>query len=157
QRLACDDMKTARGQAFAGKAALDPCVAQPVTEIARSEVWIGAGWEKRAAKPEAPAWRRLLEHAFGMSHAVQERLDEARPSLERALAEVTAEGNAEGRGHVLAALAWLEAHEGRTDEALRRIDEAAAVLPGHPALAYLRGEALSLVWRWDEAVGPLRE
>src|SRR5204863_5573318 len=100
---------------------------------------------------------RLLDHAYGLQHAVQERLDEARPSLDKALAEVEASGSPFDRGRVLAALAWLEAHEGRTEEALRRLDQAAPLLPGHPALAHLRGEALSLVWRWGEAAGPLRE
>ena len=58
---------------------------------------------------------------------------------------------------MLAALAHLEAYEGRTGEALRQIDLASSLLPGHPALASLRGEALSLVWRWADAVPPLDE
>jgi tetratricopeptide (TPR) repeat protein len=156
QRAACADAKTTRGKAFRGRTPLDPCPAQPVLEVARSEVWIGSGWEKRAGEPTRPAWKRLLDHAYGLQHAVQERLDEARPSLDKALAELEQGGSAFDRGRVLAALAWLEAHEGRTDEALRRLDQAALLLPGHPALAHLRGEALSLVWRWGEAVAPLK-
>lgn len=155
QRSACADARTARGKAFRGRTPLDPCPPQPVLEIGRSEVWIGRGWEARAEPPSLPAWKRLLDHAYGMQHAVQERLDEARPSLERALDEVSKSGTPFDRGRVLAAIAWLEAHEGRTEEALRRIDQAAVFLPDHPALTHLRGEALSLVWRWGEAVGPL--
>jgi predicted Zn-dependent protease len=56
---------------------------------------------------------------------------------------------------VVWALGWLEAHEGRTEDALRLADRAGALLPGHPAPDALRGEALSLVWRWAEAVPPL--
>ncbi len=157
QRAACADAKTARGKAFRGKTPLDPCPAQPVLEVARSEVWIGSGWEKRAGEPRLPAWKRLLDHAYGMQHAVQERLDEARPSLDAALAELERGGSPFDRGRVLAAYAWLESHEGRTEDALRRIDQAAQLIPDHPALAHLRGEALSLVWRWGEAVAPLRK
>jgi predicted Zn-dependent protease len=46
---------------------------------------------------------------------------------------------------------------GRTDAALRQLDRAEALAPGHPALASLRGEALAQVWRWSEAVPPLEE
>ena len=156
QRIACADSKTPWGRAFAaadGKQ--DACAPQPVTEIARSEVWIGAGSPAPAADP--PAWRRLRDHALGLSHAVQERLDEARPSLDRALAEVEAGGAPRERAMVTWALGWLEAHEGRTEDALRRADRAEALLPGHPAIPALRGEALSLVWRWAEAVPPLEQ
>jgi tetratricopeptide (TPR) repeat protein len=158
QRAACADGKTPRGRAFAAASgiALDACAAQPVTEIARSEVWIGSGAADRPRSPAA-AWRRLLDHAYGLQHAVQERLDEARPSLDRALAEVEATGSALEQAMVLAALARLSANEGRTDEALARLDQAALLAPGHPALANLRGEALSLVWRWAEAVPALDE
>ncbi len=155
QRAACADTRTPWGRAFAAVDALDACAPQPVTEIARAEIMLGAPLGRR---PDAPAdWRRLLDHARGLEHAVQERLDEARPSLERALAEVTATGSPRDRAAVLAALAHLEAHEGRTAEARRRLDEAAALAPGHPSLASLRGEALALVWRWPEAVSPLDE
>jgi tetratricopeptide (TPR) repeat protein len=156
QRSACADSKTPWGKAFAaadGKQ--DACAPQPVTEIAKSEVLIGAGSPPRPENP--PAWRRLYDHALGLSHAVQERLDEARPSLERALAEVETSGTPRERAMVTWAIGWLEAHEGRTEEALRQADRTAALLPGHPAIAALRGEALSLVWRWAEAVPPLEE
>ncbi|MFO0758282.1 MAG: multiheme c-type cytochrome [Byssovorax sp.] len=157
QRAACAESKTARGKSFRGKTLLDPCPAQPVLDVAEAEVWIGTGWEKRASAPAQPLWKRLLDHAYGLQHAVQERLDEARPSLDRALVEASREGTPFDRARVLAALAWLEAHEGRTADALLRVDEAAAIVPDHPALTHLRGEALSLVWRWGEAVGPLQK
>jgi tetratricopeptide (TPR) repeat protein len=157
QRAACADVKTSWGRAYAALDGLDPCAPQPVTEVARTEVWLGKAPASLPASPAPPAWRRLLDHAYGLQHAVQERLDEARPSLDRALAEVEISGSPRDRAAVIAAIAHLEAYEGRTAEALREIDRAAALLPGHPALASLRGEALSQVWRWAEAVPPLDE
>jgi tetratricopeptide (TPR) repeat protein len=155
QRAACADATTtAWGRASAAIDGLDPCAPQPITEIARAEVLLG---NDGGTAPRRPTWRRLVDHAYGLSHAVQERLDEARPSLARALAEVEATGSPRDQAEVLAALAHLEAYEGRTDEALRVLARAEALLPGHPALASLRGEALSQVWRWTDAVGPLDE
>jgi tetratricopeptide (TPR) repeat protein len=161
QRVACDGAKTARGRAFtaATKAALgsslDPCEPQPVTEVAEAEAFIGAGSE---AKPGSrrPAWRRLFEHGLAEQHEVEERLEEGRPSLEKALALVEAEGTESERAMTLFALAWLPAHEGRVADALERVDEAERLAPGHPALEALRGAALEQVWRWGEALGPLR-
>ncbi len=155
QRAACAETRTPWGRAFAAVDGLDACAPQPVTEVARAEVLLGAASPGSAERPAT--WRRLLDHARGLSHAVQERLDEARPSLERALVDVTREGSPRDRAAVIAALAHLEAYEGRTADALRRIDEAAALAPGHPSLPSLRGEALALVWRWPEAVPPLDE
>jgi tetratricopeptide (TPR) repeat protein len=134
---------------------LDVCAPQPITDVAEAEVWIGAGSSGRVAATR-PAWKRLYEHALGMSRAVQERLDECRPSLDKALAEVERTGSARERAMVLAALGYVAARQGRTDEAQGWVDRAEALQPGHPALAHLRGEALSNVWRWDAAVPPLR-
>jgi hypothetical protein len=166
QRAVCAEAKTARGRAFAAatqvraagdarRALLDPCAPQPVTELARAEAWIGEG---SASKPRSarPAWRRLYDHALALEHDVQERLEDARPSLEVALAEVEKTGSDGERAMVLAALAWLPAHEGRTADALAQIDGAERFAPGHPALAALRGSALEQVWRWTEAAAPLR-
>jgi tetratricopeptide (TPR) repeat protein len=152
QRAACADMKTRWGRAYAAVDPVDPCVPQPVTEIARAEVLLGGSARHVET---APLWTRLLDHAYGLQHAVQERLDEARPSLERALAELDAAPRE--KAAVILAIAHLEAYEGRTGEALRQIDRAAALVPGHPAIQSLRGEALSLVWRWADAVPPLDE
>jgi len=125
--------------------------------IAKAESWIGEGWDKQAVANKSPSWRRLLEHAYGLEHAVQERIDEARPSLMKALAEVERVGTPREQAMVLAELGRLESHEGRTAEALAWLDRAAALLPEHPAPLALRGEALSLVWRWDEAAMPLEK
>jgi len=167
QRATCEDAKTSRGRAFARATrdragrSLDPCAPQPVTEVARAEAWLGDGAVARPAPPSLattprPAWSRLFDHGLGEQHNVQERLDEGRASLEEALALLGKTGTDAERAMVLAALAWLPAHEGRTAEALAWIDRAEKLAPGHPALTSLRGRALEQVWRWTEALDPLR-
>jgi tetratricopeptide (TPR) repeat protein len=157
QRAACEEARTPWGRASHRVQPLDACAPQPVTDVAETEAWIGPGAAREAPAGKPPVWQRLLDHAYGLSHAVQERLDEARPSLDRALAEAKATGSARAEARVVAALAWLEAHEGRCDEALRQADRAEALSKGHPAIAYVRGDALAQVWRWAEAAGPLAE
>src|SRR4029079_16258209 len=114
------------------------------------------GAEARKSAEERPVWRRLLGHGYGMMHAVQERIGEARPSLERALALLGDDGPAHDRAAVISALGALSAHEGRTDEAIGYFDRAALLAPDEPALASLRGAAYADVWRWAEAVVPLK-
>jgi tetratricopeptide (TPR) repeat protein len=92
---------------------------------------------------------------LGLRHAVQERLHEALPSLEKALAEVEATGTGRDRAMVLALLGRLAAREGCTADALALLDRADAALPGHPGIDALRGDALAQVWRWREAAVPL--
>jgi tetratricopeptide (TPR) repeat protein len=144
-RAACADAKTSRGAAFAREVTrrtggpMDPCVAEPVTEVATSEVELGAG---AAVRPGAmPTWRRLYDHGLGMLHALQEDVESARPSLERAL-EVLPLGAAREQAMVLDALAEVSIREGRTDEALRRLDAAEVLVPDHPAIPHARGAAL---------------
>jgi tetratricopeptide (TPR) repeat protein len=156
----CDDGRAARGQAFAREVSrrsgvtLDPCATEPVTDIAVARVQLGAG---SVPDPGAlPAWRRLYDDGLGLLHALQEDVDSARPSLERALDEVPG-GQDRERASVLDALAQVAIREGRTDEALRWLDEAESLAPGHPAIPHARGEALGGVWRWAEAAAPLRE
>lgn len=153
-RAACADAESARGKAFrrfSAQSDLNPCAPQPVTDIAEAEVWLGTGWEARQKGPSRPAWRRLYEHGLGLLGALQERLDEARPSLERALSEVSASGTELEKAMVMAAFADLAARQGRVDEALHWAARAEPLAPSHPALAHIRGKALSLVWRWPEA------
>lgn len=153
-RAACADAESPRGRAFrafAARSDLNPCAPQPVTDIAEAEVWLGEGWEARQKGPARPAWRRLYEHGLGLLGALQERLDEARPSLYRALEEVSASGSALEKAMVLAALADVSARQGRVDEALDWAAKAEPFAPGHPALAHIRGRAMALVWRWPEA------
>ncbi|HEY6462467.1 MAG TPA: hypothetical protein VIY73_20000, partial [Polyangiaceae bacterium] len=159
-RAVCADAKTARGAAFDREAgrrmggAMHPCAPEPVTEIARAEVMLGGGPARGDAA--MPAWRRLYDDGLGLLPALQEDVDTARPSLEQALALVPPAEDRE-RAMVLDALAEMSIREGRTEEALQRLDEAEALVPGHPAIPHARGAALGNVWRWGEAVAPLRE
>ncbi|HEY8091789.1 MAG TPA: multiheme c-type cytochrome [Polyangiaceae bacterium] len=157
-RAVCADGKTARGVAFAREvrkrtdAVLDTCAPEPVTDLARAEVWLGGD---HGVAVGMPPWRRLYDDGLGLLRALQEDVDSARPALERAL-DLVPPGTTTERAMVLQALAEVAIREGRTEEALARLDDAQALLPDHPAIPHARGAALSNVWRWREAVEPLQ-
>jgi hypothetical protein len=157
-RAVCADAKTPRGMAFAREVrrrtdgGMDPCSTEPVTEVSRADVWLGGA----GPVGPMPAWRRLFDDGLGLLHALQEDVDSARPGLEKAL-ELAPSGETVERAAILHALAEVAIREGRTDEALARLDEAQAILPDHPAIPHARGEALGNVWRWQEATEPLRQ
>lgn len=154
QKVACEASTSARGEAFRKKEArsdLDACIPQPVTEISESTVWIGDGWQARPSHHARPDWQRLYEHGLGWTSALQERVDEARPSLRLALDLVERDGLPREKAMILSALAMVAAREGRLDEAKAWLARAEGYLPGHPALAYGRGLAHAEVWRWPEA------
>jgi hypothetical protein len=162
QAAACADARSARGRSFdrgareLRGARLDPCAPQPVITMAEHRTWIGPGAGARiaASEPDARGWRRPYEHGLAWLHASQEYLDEARPSLLAALAELPADDQ---RGHamVMTALGTLAGRPGRTSEAMEWLDRAERLVPGHAAISASRGSALSRVWRWREAVAPL--
>ena len=147
----CRDASSERAEAFKttsenlGIVPIDPCIPQPLTEIAHATVTLGVESHAR------PLWRRRYDHAIGWLHNVQERVGVIRPSLEAALAEVTQSGSAREQAMVWSLIATLEARQGRTDDALAALAQADALLPGQAATAFLRAEALAAVWRWCEA------
>jgi tetratricopeptide (TPR) repeat protein len=155
--LTCAESKTPRGKQFAAAvrertgAASDACTPQPITEIAESTIAIGGD----AIAPDARAWQRLFDHALGLLHALQEQLGEARPSLDRAFALLPANAERE-RAMVMSLYGALAVREGRTEEALAWLDRADALVPGHAAIGRLRGEAFGGVWRFEDALAPLR-
>jgi tetratricopeptide (TPR) repeat protein len=159
QQATCDGSKTARGRAFAhftadpGRAPLDACVAQPITDIAEAVVSIG-GRAPAETAAAMPTWRRLYDHALGLSHALQEDIDEARASLERALASLPPEAARE-RAMVLDLAAEIATREGRTGEALDHLADAERALPGHPAVARAAADALAGIWKWRDAMAPM--
>jgi len=156
---ACESSRSSRGRAFAdaarshGRPVLDGCANQPIAELADARVWVGRGAAERdsAGGASRPAWRRLYEHALGLSHQVQEHTDEARPSLDRALA-LLEDGDARARAMVLVALARVEARQGRVDQAVTTAERAEDLIGRHPAIDRARADAYAQVWRWDEAV-----
>jgi tetratricopeptide (TPR) repeat protein len=153
----CADARTRTGKAFLAAtralrgASLDACAAQPVTEVAAREVWIGAG-APAPQDPEAAA-ERLYVHGLGLLHEVQEHVGRAGRSFEAALARTRRPGL---RAQVLAGLAAVASRQGRVDDAVRLAREAAALAPEHPAPTWLEGQALAAVWRWSGATGPLQ-
>jgi tetratricopeptide (TPR) repeat protein len=159
-RAVCVDAKTPRGAAFAREvrkrtdAPIDACTPEPVTDVAEAEAWIGDGWESRARPSTLPGWRRLYDDGLGLLHALQEDVDSARPALDRAL-ELAPAGDDRARAMVLHAMAEVAVREGRTDEAMERLDQAERLAPDEPAIPHARGEALAGVWRWREATAPL--
>lgn len=148
QRIACEAVRSPRGQAFwrAG-AALDACVEQPITQIAESAVWLGDG--APSVTSDRPTWRRLYEHGLGLTHALQERVGDARPSL---FAALDAPGTTPAeRAMIFEALGAVSARQSRVDEAMAWLDRAGELTPLHPAIAYQRGAAQAEVWRWPLA------
>lgn len=152
QALACDAMKDSISQAFARAEtkldlrtfALDPCAPEPITDVADAEVALGA------PSPRDPTrdFQRAYDYALGLSHVLQERLDEGRAVI--AFAQRAAQTPKE-RAMAKALLALLAARQGRPEEALSLADDAEVDAPGHPFLLRVRGEALAQVWRFGDA------
>lgn len=159
QRAVCEAAKTAAGQAFiagargAREVVLDPCKLQPITRVAETRVELGRG-----ARPiTRPAWERMYEHGMALVGTVSERLDEARTVLDAALAAAPA-GDPRARAMILVQLAQVASRQGRVDDALALVAEARPLLPspGPPVLDAVAADALSRVWRWQDAVAPAR-
>jgi tetratricopeptide (TPR) repeat protein len=179
QQAVCAESKTAAGRAFLLQARdqrdmrVNPCAAQPVTEVASTRVWMGEGWEAamergggrggggsggsgvrvKSFAPEA-AWERMYEHGMGLIGVITERLDEPRQVLEHALTQIpeTAE-MARPRAMVLVQLGSVLGRQGRTDEAIAVLEKARGLLPAPqpPAIDAIAADALARVWRWEEA------
>lgn len=159
QRVVCASGRQGEGAAFLRQAlalrdmVVDPCKPQPITEIATTTTWLGAGAETKPA-PTRPAWERSYEHGMALTQVVGERLDEARSVLDHAMT-LTPPGTAgdRPRAMILVQLGSVAGKQGRADEALAFLAKARALLPapGPPALDAYAADALARVWRWDEA------
>jgi tetratricopeptide (TPR) repeat protein len=153
QREVCEAARTATGRAFiegtraARDADLDPCKAQPITEIAKTSVALGA----------PSSWEEMYEHGMALTSVVTERLDEPRAVLEAALAAAPADDTGNwARAAIQAQLGIVAGRQGRTEDALALLDEARKLLPADkqpPVLDFAAADALSRVWRWEEAEG----
>lgn len=156
---ACEASRDARGRAFlsadrrAGRGALDGCAPEPITLIGQARVQLGA------AVAEPPRWKRLYEHALGMSIAVTDQLEQARWSAERGMAEL--EGESTPDPNELASFAVLQARiaarQGRLDDALRAAARAESWVGSHPAIDRVRADAYAQVWRFEPAAAALNE
>ncbi|MBL8955192.1 MAG: hypothetical protein JNK82_30725, partial [Myxococcaceae bacterium] len=149
RRSACAESQTALGQAFGAASkrlngvALDPCVEQPIIEVASARHTVG----RKDVSP-SPLWERLYFYGLALTGALQEYADEARVPLQAAL---EAAPDDRSRARVLAGLCALDGRQGRTAEALAWCAQAEKLAPGHPAIDRLKGLALANVWRWAEA------
>ena len=161
QRTVCEAARTAAGQRLprrrqggARRRARSRARPQPITLIAETRVELGHGARLGAARP---AWERMYEHGMALVATVSERLDEARAVLDAALAAAPA-GDRRARAMILVQLAQVASRQGRADDALALIAEARPLLPspGPPVLDAVATDALSRVWRWQEAIAPAR-
>lgn len=163
QAAACADTRTPRGRAFGQVGlkkvarAIDACRPQPVTDLARAEVLLSIQGKpvapRAGGEPRHVAFARRFDYGLGLSHALQERLDDARLPLGAALeiAETARE-----RAMVLGALAQVASRQGRTDETFALADRADAAareagMRPPPAMQRARAEVLASTWRLAEA------
>ncbi|MEM9192478.1 MAG: multiheme c-type cytochrome [Myxococcota bacterium] len=156
--MTCTAEATERSAAFRetaerlGRPRFDPCTPQPIRELAQAELWLGPGADDRNEAEES--WHRYFAHALGLSHDVQERLDDARPSLQRARELLSGQPRAEAMVHQLKAR--IEGRQGRLDDALASANDAEAIVGPHPAIDRARGRAYAQVWQWEEAAEAYR-
>jgi tetratricopeptide (TPR) repeat protein len=112
-----------------------------------------------AAGPTRPLWTRLYDHALGMSLNVQESLDQARWSAQRALDLIESgqggPADANARGMLLVVLARCAGRQGRLEEALALAERAEGLVGKHAAIERVRADAYAQVWRWREAADAL--
>jgi hypothetical protein len=137
QAEVCRAARTSVGRAFlrgsrgAREVELDPCRAQPVTDIAATTVTLGRFDGSR------PVWERRYEHGMALTATISERLDEAREVLTAALGDAPA---GTPRAMILVQLAQVAARQGRADDALALVREARSLVPA-PGPAVLRVDA----------------
>jgi tetratricopeptide (TPR) repeat protein len=153
--LACEASRNPRGRAFdeaaraLGKAPIDGCAEEPIFDLAVARTVIG-GPAPEAARP---IWERLYDHALALSHELQERLDDARPSIEAALVWLERAGydDPRARTRLELLLAEIAARQGRRAEADALCDRIEAQIGPHPAIDRVRGRAAAQVWDWAAA------
>ena len=171
QKAACELSRASSGRAWAeararrGRPPIDPCDPLPVTMLAEHRVTLAEGGAtETAAPPEPPALSAevavlALDHGAAWAHALVEEVDRARPSFELALRALEGETSRRARrmrATALLGLAGVAARQGRISEMEQWLGAAEGVVPGEPAYAWLRGRALSSVWRHAEAIPWLR-
>ncbi len=171
QRAACADTKSERGRSFGQVGlkkvarAIDACKVQPITDVGSSEVQLNAdaaasslAVPPRAARGEREearqvAFQRRFAYGLGLSHSLQERLDDARVPL---MAALDLAQTPRQRAMALGAIAAIASKQGRTEETFalaQRADAAAAEAGMAPPVAMqrARGEVLAATWKLAEA------
>lgn len=159
QRAACADTRSERGRAFGrfglAKVArsIDACKAQPVTDLAKTEIVLssskGTPFPARADETRDVAFSRRYAYALGLSHALQEHLDDARLPAEAAFALASTPRE---RAMVAGLVALVASRQGRVDEtfdAAKRADHELGSVA--PSMQRARAEVLASTWRLAEA------
>lgn len=152
-QVACDDLQTPRGKAFAEAAIkhtgikLNPCVEQPITEVDKATVAL-------IGITNNDSWSRTYRRGLGLSVGLQEYLDESEAAFNHAGS--LARGPQE-IGTTEWALGQLAGKRGQLVQALAHLDEAQKHLGKTAAIAKSRGDAYGQVWRWKEAAAAWRE
>jgi hypothetical protein len=166
QAATCKEAKTTAGKQFikgakgARQVDLDPCKTQPITLVAKTRIEVGQGAKVSETRP---AWERMYEHGMALVATVSERLEESKAVLEAALA---AAPDPKSRAMVNIQLGWVASKQGRVDDALALVTLSRTLLaktvplgqpaPNPPVLDAVAADALSRVWRWEEAVAPAK-
>lgn len=165
QKAACADTRSERGRMF-GKVglakvarAIDACRPQPITDLA--DVTIALSAEGSPAQTPARAvdetrevaFQRRYAYGLGLSHSLQERLDDSRPAF---MTAIDLAANPREKAIAYGGIALVASRQGRTDETFAlaaRADTAAkeAGMPPQPAMQRARAEVLSSTWRLAEA------
>lgn len=162
RRDVCKRAQTPTGQAFIKAAAtfngkaVDPCVAQPITDIDTATMTLPAAGEPTVAyaggRASKAAWMRQYIYGIGLQHHVQEDLPETITTLKRALKLIPTDAPASARARVEVALGQVYARQGRTRDAVDQLAHAEGLLPDHPSMPYHIGLAFMRVWRFDDAI-----
>lgn len=159
QKAACADTRSERGRSF-GKVgiakvarAIDACKTQPVTDLAKTQIVVssskGTPFPARADEPRDVAFGRRYAYALGLSHALQEHLDDARLPAEAAFALAS---NPRERAMVAGLVALVASRQGRVDEtfdAAKRADQELGAVA--PSMQRARADVLASTWRLTEA------
>ncbi|MBM4778116.1 MAG: hypothetical protein GQE15_10495 [Archangiaceae bacterium] len=149
--LACSDSKTPNGAAFISAGAkltgqtFDPCVEAPETIMGTSTVaLIGRG---------SPSFEQAYRRGLALSVSLQEYLAEAEQAFRFASAVAKTKDE---QGRATWGLAAIAGKRGQTDEALKLLKQAEALLGEQPATWKTRGDIYAQVWRWPLAAEAYR-
>ena len=151
QLAACAAAHTLAGSQFLAGArgardvTLDPCKPQPITLIAQTT---------RVLDGTPSTWQQQYEHGMALASVIVTRQDEARRTLEAALA---AAPDDRARAMTEVQLGWVDAKQGKAESALARVERARKLLGGSPpVLDALLADANLRLNRYADAREPAR-
>ena len=155
QDQACKASRSPRGIAFArgaftrNKIALDPCRAQPITEVAATALEIGRARDRGGTVANTT---ELVNHGVALLNGRQEDVELAIVSLEHALGRAEKVADRWAVAEIRLLLARAAVRKGRRLDALDHALRAESLVGPQPAIDRVRGDAHAAVWRWSDAV-----